>query len=54
MGLLNSFYHNPAAVNKKFRRVLGGDFDNRSGSDYGSNRDADEENCRFKYTQIYT
>jgi hypothetical protein len=52
VGLLPPFYHNLSPVNKKFWQALSGDFDNRSGSDYGFNGVVDERNCRFKYTQI--
>jgi hypothetical protein len=52
VGLLPSFYHNSAAVNKKFWQALSGDFDKRLGSDYGFNGVVDERDCRLKYTQI--
>jgi len=52
VGLLASFYHNSADVNKKIRGALGGDFDNRSGSDYGSDCSMRIGIYRFKYSQI--
>jgi hypothetical protein len=52
VGLLIPFYHNFLPVNKKFRRVLGGDFSDPPGSDCGFKKAVEDGNYRFKYSQI--
>jgi hypothetical protein len=54
MGLLTSFYHNSAAVNKKVQGALGGNFidPDSLGFVYHSHCAAIKQIFRFKYTQI--